>query len=40
MYYMYMLVMKQYTKNGIVWAKNDNFRPIFVRNADFDDFKL
>ena len=40
MYHMYMFVMKQNTKNGIVWAKNGHFRPIFVRNANFDNFEL
>ena len=40
MYHMYMFVMKHNTKNGIVWAKNGHFRPVFVRNANFDNFEL
>ena len=40
MYHIYMFVMKENTKNDIVWAKNGLFRPIFVRNANFDNFEL
>ena len=40
MYHMCMFVMKQNPKNGIVCAKKYYFRPVFVRNANFDKFKL
>ena len=40
MYRMYMFVMKQNLKYGIVLTKNDQFMPISVRNAGFDNSEL